>query len=115
MEWVKARPQVGCDLCRSGVEYFPIKDLDFELKDVEITGYNVYGYPPLLRKISEKYGVNESEIVATLGTSHAIFLVCAAILERGDKVRYPGKRTRKYTKSPADMLNRKTQNVKRKT
>lgn len=85
MEWAKAKKIKKIDLSKSGVENFSLKELDTQLRDMEITGENVYGYPPLLESIAEKYGVKEENIVSTLGTSHALFVVCAALIEKGDR------------------------------
>jgi aspartate/methionine/tyrosine aminotransferase len=86
MEWFKRKSKVKIDLCSSGVESLKWKDLDRMWEDFEISGDNSYGYPPLLRTIAERYGVSEDNVVSTIGTSQAIFLVCAALVEPGDEV-----------------------------
>lgn len=86
MEWFKTKSKVSVDLCSSGVKSLTRKDLDLRWEDLEISGDNFYGYPPLLQAIGERYGVGENNIVSTIGTSQALFLVCAALLEPGDEV-----------------------------
>lgn len=86
MEWFKTKPKVSIDLCSSGVEDLAMKDLDLRWTDMEISGDNFYGYLPLLQAIGERYGVNEDNVVSAIGTSQALFLVCAALLDQGDEV-----------------------------
>jgi aspartate/methionine/tyrosine aminotransferase len=86
MEWFKTKSKVSVDLCSSGVENLALKDLDLGWKDLEISGDNFYGYPPLLQAIGERYGVSEDNVVSTIGTSQALFLVCAALLDPEDEV-----------------------------
>jgi aspartate/methionine/tyrosine aminotransferase len=86
MEWFKTKSKVSVDLCSSGVEDLAWKDLDLRWQDLEISGDNFYGYPPLLKAIGERYGVSEDNVVSTIGTSQALFLVCAALLDPGDEV-----------------------------
>lgn len=86
MEWFKTKSKVSIDLCPSGVESLTRKDLDLRWEDLEISGDNFYGYSPLLQAIGRRYGVSEDSVVSTIGTSQALFLVCAALLEPGDEV-----------------------------
>lgn len=86
MEWIKKRPRVKYDFCRSGVEDVSLKDLDMEALDLEIFGENSYGYPPLSLAVSHRYGVGEENVMLALGTSHALFMICAALIEDGDEV-----------------------------
>jgi aspartate/methionine/tyrosine aminotransferase len=86
IEWFKLREKVAIDLSSSGVNQLTKKDLDIDWGNLEITGENFYGYPPLVEAIAERYSVHEENVVSTVGTSHAIFVVCAALLERGDVV-----------------------------
>jgi len=86
MEWFKTKSQVSIDLCSSGVESLTWKDLDLRCEDLEISGDNFYGYPPLLQAIGERYGVSEDNVVSTIGTSQALFLACAALLDPGDEI-----------------------------
>ncbi len=86
MEWFKTKSKVSIDLCSSGMEDLALKDLELRWKDLEISEDNSYGYPPLLQAIGKRYGVSEDNVVSTLGTSQALFLVCAALLDPGDEV-----------------------------
>lgn len=86
MDWFKTRPTVKYDLCRSGVESLSMKNLGVTLGHIDIYGENVYGYPPLIEAIAARYGVKEENVVTTLGTSCAIFLACAAMIDPGDGV-----------------------------
>ena len=86
IEWMKTKGQAEVNLTRSSVWNFSLKDLDVKREELEIYGPNDYGYPPLLEAIASRYKVKEENVVTAVGSSHAIFLVCAALVERGDEV-----------------------------
>lgn len=86
MEWFKSKPKAAFDLCRSGVESCPLNRLELDWKGLEISGENFYGYPPLQSAIAERYGVKSENVVNTMGTSFALYLVCAFFLNPGDLV-----------------------------
>lgn len=86
MEWFKTKHPVKIDLCSSGVAPLKGKDLDIDWKELDLSGENFYGYPPMLEAIAERYRVGVDNVVSTIGTSHALFLVCAALLGREDMV-----------------------------
>jgi aspartate/methionine/tyrosine aminotransferase len=86
IEWFKTKSKVKIDLCSSSVTQLTRKDLDIDWDALEITGENYYGYVPLLEAIGTRYGVGEDNVVSTIGTSHALFVVCAALVEPGDVV-----------------------------
>ncbi len=86
MEWFKTKSKVKIDLCSSSVKQLEIKELGITLEKLEVTGEDFYGYPPLLQAISRRYGVGEDNVVSTIGTSQALFLTCAALLEPDDEV-----------------------------
>ena len=86
MEWAKTRCRAAIDLCSSGVDQLGRKDLNVSWEELDLAGDNFYGYPPLLTAVAERYGVHEDNVVSTIGTSHALFLTCAALIEPGDGV-----------------------------
>ena len=86
IEWFKTKSRVKIDLCSSSVSQLKGKDLGVVWEDLDVSGENFYGYPPLLEAIAERYDVEVDNVVSTIGTSHALFLVCAALLERKDTV-----------------------------
>jgi aspartate/methionine/tyrosine aminotransferase len=86
IEWFKTRTTASIDLCSSSVTQLKRKDIDIDWDDLEISGENFYGYPPLVTAIAERYGVSDDNVVSTIGTSHALFVVCACLVERGDAV-----------------------------
>lgn len=87
MRWVKTRRRAQYDLCRSGVADTGLQELGIDLKDLEIGGDNFYGLPLLIHAIAQRYGVREENVMPALGTSHALFLVCGALLgEAGSEV-----------------------------
>lgn len=86
MEWFKTKSRVKIDLCSSSVKQLETKELGISLDELEVTGEDFYGYPPLLQAIARRYGVEEDNVVSTIGTSQALYLVSAALLEPGDEV-----------------------------
>jgi aspartate/methionine/tyrosine aminotransferase len=86
IEWMKTKGRAKTNLTRSSVMDYSLKDLDLKREELEIYGPNDYGYPPLLEAIATRYKVKEQNVVTAVGSSHAIFLVCAALIERGDEV-----------------------------
>jgi aspartate/methionine/tyrosine aminotransferase len=87
MEWAKREPgKASLNLCRSGLDDLSIKDLDLDLGALEIRGEHSLGYAPLLEALASRFEVNVENVLPTLGASHGIFYVCAALLGRGDAV-----------------------------
>src|ERR1700734_3394350 len=86
IEWAKLRSKARYNLAISDVEHFPLAELHPQLADLEISGADGYGYPPLLQKLSAKSGVPVECIVQAQGTSMANHLAMAALVEPGDEV-----------------------------
>jgi aspartate/methionine/tyrosine aminotransferase len=86
IEWFKTKSNVAMDLCSSSVAQLKRKDLDIDWEKLDVSGENFYGYPPLIEAIAKRYGVKSDNVVSTIGTSHALFLVSAALVEPGDVV-----------------------------
>ena len=74
------------ELCKSGVEYYPLDRLGIDWNELEISGENYYGYPPLQSAIADRYGISSENVVSTMGASFALYLVCASFLDAGDLV-----------------------------
>jgi len=86
MEWFKSRSKTAFELCKSGVDSYPLNRLGLDWNELEISGENYYGYPPLHSAIADRYGVSSENVVNTIGTSFALYLVCASFLDPGDLV-----------------------------
>lgn len=86
MEWVKNRGHAKTDLCPSGMSNLSLKELGINSEDLEIYGENSYGYLPLIQAIANRYQVHEDNVMLSVGTSHALFMVCALLLNRSDVV-----------------------------
>ena len=86
IEWMKTKSQAKINLSRSGMENVTLKDLAIDLSELDIQRDNVHGYPPLQDVLASRYEVEAENIVTTLGASHAIFIICAALLSRGEEV-----------------------------
>lgn len=86
MEWAKIHSHSRYNLCNSGILHYRMGDLPVTIEKLELNGGGPYGYEPLLSAIAVKYGVRSENVMTTLGTSMANYLVMAGILERGDEV-----------------------------
>ncbi len=88
LEWAKFPGKVRINLSRSGLPDLSLAELPvkLELKDLDISGPNPYGYQPLIEAIAKRYGVNPEEVVPTQGASQAIFMACACLVESGNIV-----------------------------
>jgi len=88
LEWAKLQSQARINLSRSGVPDLKLRDLplSLELTDLEISGRNPYGFPPLLEAIAERYQAEPDNVILTQGASQAIFIIGAGLIEPGDKV-----------------------------
>ncbi|MBN1272145.1 MAG: pyridoxal phosphate-dependent aminotransferase [Candidatus Aminicenantes bacterium] len=84
--WAKSREQFSIDLARSGMECPPLSENYLEEWKGAVNGPHPYGYAPFIEKLSRRFSVDKNNIVPALGTSSAIFFVCAALLEPGDEV-----------------------------
>lgn len=86
MEWVKIRPRARYEIGGSGVIPVSIDELPEARAAVDLTGFNLYGYRPLVEEIARRYEVSTSQVVTTQGTSMANYLAMAALLKAGDEV-----------------------------
>jgi len=86
MEWAKSGHRASVNMSQSGLPGLTAEDLDLESAKIEINGYHPYGWKPLIEAIAGRYGADPESVLPTLGTSQAIFLVCAALLNPGDGV-----------------------------
>ena len=84
MEWAKLAKHGRLNLGRSGVPGLTLGDLGLSLEGIEINGDHPYGYPPLLEAIAARHGARPENVIPSIGTSMAIFHVCAALLGPGD-------------------------------
>ena len=86
MHWAKTRSRARFNLATSGVGPFPLRELQYDLRSLEINGDSTYGYKPLQEAIASRYGVDPDCVVAAAGTSMANHLALAAMIEPGDEV-----------------------------
>ena len=85
LNWVKTTSRARINLCRSGVPDCKLSELGLDFGSLELGGQHPYGYPQLAEAIAARYGVRPDNVVTTVGTSMAIFMACAALLDRGDE------------------------------
>lgn len=86
LEWAKAHGDIGYSLAISGVPPCEVSLLSPTVDDFTMVVDNEYGWPPLLERIARRYGVEPGNVVLAHGTSMANHLVCAALVEAGDRV-----------------------------
>lgn len=86
IEWAKLRSAARFNLAGSGVPNLPLSRLGVSINDLEISGSDGYGYPPLQAALAKKCGVEPENVVAATGTSMANHLALAALIEPGDEV-----------------------------
>jgi aspartate/methionine/tyrosine aminotransferase len=86
MYWAKTSSQARFNLATSGLENVLFKDLSVDLDELEITTTHGYGYPPLIKALSDRYAVDPANIVTAAGTSFANHLAMAAVINPGDEV-----------------------------
>jgi aspartate/methionine/tyrosine aminotransferase len=69
------------------VENISMKDLRIDVNSLDISGeHDGYGFHPLIESIALKYRTSSDSILLTQGASHAIFVVCAALIEKGEVI-----------------------------
>src|SRR5436309_7028123 len=86
MHWSKTPCGARFNLATSGVAPFPLRELQIDLKELEINGNNSYGYAPLQQAIAAHHRVDPECVVESAGTSMANHLAMAAIIEPEDEV-----------------------------
>ncbi len=89
MEWAKSvPPSCSIKLSMSGVDAPPSSLLGEDLSLAQLLGTDpgAYATPLLSAAVASTYGVEESQVVLTGGTSEANFLVLASLLEPGEGV-----------------------------
>jgi aspartate/methionine/tyrosine aminotransferase len=86
MEWAKLSSPARFNLAVSGLPDVPLADLPVGLDQLELTGPDHYGYPPLQQRLARRLGVMPECVVAATGTSMANFLALDALLDPGHEV-----------------------------
>lgn len=86
MRWAKMHAKPDVNLCSSGVKRIKVSDIPFSWTDIELDGDNVYGYEPLMQAVADRYAIRRNQVVPAVGTSNALFMLCAAVLNPEDNV-----------------------------
>lgn len=74
------------DLATSGMHAVTQSDLNIQMNDLNFGKTLFFGYPDLVRNVSDIYGVSEKEVLITSGSTHANFISCALLLKEGDEI-----------------------------
>lgn len=85
LRWAKERPKPSVNLTSSGMSGVTIAELGIPWEELSLAGDHGDGFPPLIEALASRYGVKTGEVVTVPGTSMALFMVCAALLEPGDE------------------------------
>ncbi len=87
MHFAKTRTAAGYNLASSGVADCTLEDLALTPGALALHGANPYGYPPLVARVAERFGIDPVCVVtAGGGTSFANHLAFATIVSPGDEV-----------------------------
>jgi aspartate/methionine/tyrosine aminotransferase len=86
MYWAKTRARACFELASSNARPIGPDLLGLKLEQVLLQNDDAYGYPPLIRAISQRYGFPEMGIVPVPGASCGIFIGVAAVAQPGDTI-----------------------------
>jgi aspartate/methionine/tyrosine aminotransferase len=86
LEWARSHGAIRYTLAFSGVPPCDVRLLSPNVEDFTMVADNEYGWPPLLDRIAQRYGVKPENVVLAHGTSMANHLACAALVDAGDHV-----------------------------
>ena len=86
LEWARSHGTIRYSLALSGVPPCDVSLLSPSVGDFTMVADNEYGWPPLLERIAQRYGVKPENVVLAHGTSMANHLACAALVGPGDHV-----------------------------
>jgi aspartate/methionine/tyrosine aminotransferase len=86
MYWAKTRPRTRFELASSNARPVGRDLLGLKPEEVILQSDDAYGYPPLIRAISQRYGFPETGVVPVPGASCGIFIGVAAVARPGDTI-----------------------------
>lgn len=89
IRWAKARTELPYNLGASGVPPCSADEIgagQVELAVNAVNGDNLDGWPPLIERIAERYGVEADRVVLAHGASMANHLAMSTLLRPGDEV-----------------------------
>ncbi len=84
--WMKRAPEMAFNLMGSNLLHCQVDDLPGAREELALDAFHEEGYPPLLEDIGQRYGVDVDRVSVATGASGANFLVCGALIQRGDEV-----------------------------
>ena len=86
LKWAREGKDAKHDLSRSGMNEVPLETLRLGIGDLLLDEGDDWGGPTLRSAIARSYSIPEKNVLPANGTTFAILLVCAALLDRGDRV-----------------------------
>lgn len=84
--WAKSRERFRYNVGRSSIRPCPVELLDARPEDLQLSGSNAHGWPPLRDRLAERYSSDAQGVVLAIGASMANHLSCACVLEHGGHV-----------------------------
>lgn len=79
-------PTAEIDIGSSNVEGYDYSEFNQQLEDFKLSIAYPFGEESLKEMIAREYGVGTENVMVTVGASEANFLVCLALLKKGDRV-----------------------------
>ncbi|MBM3319219.1 MAG: pyridoxal phosphate-dependent aminotransferase [Candidatus Eisenbacteria bacterium] len=86
LRWARETKDVPFDLSRSGMEEIPLERLGVPPEKLLVPESSEWGSPTLRSAIAASYGLPEKNVLPANGTTFALFLVYAALLDSGSRV-----------------------------
>ncbi len=86
IHWAKMSAGMRFNLATSGMASLKLKDLNVVIDDLELTDDSGYGYPPLIKALSQRLDVDPESLVTAAGATFANHLAMAALVAPGDEV-----------------------------
>lgn len=86
LRFARSDRNVEFDLSGSGMPEYPLEKLGVPPDNLLLSEGNDWGSPSLRSAIASSFSLPEKNVLPAHGTTFALFLVCAALLERGDRV-----------------------------
>src|SRR5688500_17800752 len=85
MVWAKAHRTAPYHLASSGLGPPPLAMVGLDRRLTDDLSHGGADMPPEARRlVAARFGLGTEQVMLTLGTSHAMYLVCASTLRPGD-------------------------------
>jgi hypothetical protein len=86
LRWAREEKPAEFDLSKSGIDEIRLDRFEVEARDLLVTETSAWGSPTLRSAIAASYGLPEKNVLPAIGTTFAVFLSCAALLDGESRV-----------------------------